>query len=321
MSAMPNRPPRRSGLAAPPVTFSSADLAARSGRVGRPTSAPSRTVGPPGGRRIGVAGGCRVGRRMAVMRGSSELGSSVGGLGRSFDRVRLVAEVGGGEAFADDGRVALVLDAAVQHDPGHVRDVEDVVAELLHQQDRNARVGDPADVVVQLARRRAGPGPSTARRSAAARGRWPGPGPGSASAARRPTAFRRSACDRSASRGNWVEGPLLDRGERRAGERGHAQVLEDRQVGEDPATLGDEAHADAGDGIRGRPGDVVTRPATTLPAWGAIWPLATPSVVVLPAPFGPSSAYTSPAAHGEVHAVQHVDVAVAGPDLAELEHR
>ena len=54
-------------------------------------------------------------------------------------------------------------------------------------------------------------------------------------------------------------------------------------------------------------------------AVGAIWPLATFSVVDLPAPFGPSSANTWPGGHDEVDAVQHVDRAVAGAHVAQLE--
>ena len=43
------------------------------------------------------------------------------------------------------------------------------------------------------------------------------------------------------------------------------------------------------------------------------------SVVVLPTPFGPSSATTEPAGTGEREPVQHLDAAVAGADVVELE--
>ena len=48
-------------------------------------------------------------------------------------------------------------------------------------------------------------------------------------------------------------------------------------------------------------------------------PAITFSVVVLPAPFGPSSATTVPARHREVDAVQHLDALVGGADAAQLE--
>ena len=56
------------------------------------------------------------------------------------------------------------------------------------------------------------------------------------------------------------------------------------------------------------------------PEDGARRPLATLSAVDFPAPFGPSSASTSPAGHGEVDAVEHLDAAVGGVDVAHLDH-
>ena len=58
-----------------------------------------------------------------------------------------------GELVGDLAGVPVSHDAAVQHDPRAVGDAEDLVRELLDDQDRQSGGGDPADVVVELARR------------------------------------------------------------------------------------------------------------------------------------------------------------------------
>ena len=101
----------------------------------------------------------------------------------------------------------------------------------------------------------------------------------------------------------------------------HAQVLAHGEVREDASAFGDEAQAARARSSSGR-APLTRRPATiTSPALGACSPDATRSVVVLPAPFGPSSATTEPARHGEVDAVQHVDAVVRGANAAQLEQR
>ncbi len=59
----------------------------------------------------------------------------------------------------------------------------------------------------------------------------------------------------------------------------------------------------------------------TFPAVGCINPQATASVVVLPAPLGPSSATTEPGRHRQIHTVQHLDRAVGRGDAAQLQQR
>ena len=88
----------------------------------------------------------------------------------------------------------------------------------------------------------------------------------------------------------------------------HPQVLAHREVREDAPALGDQAHAGAGERVGRGAVDVAAARAMQLPAGRRrSGPLHTASVVVLPAPFGPSSATTWPGATREVDAVQHVD--------------
>ena len=64
----------------------------------------------------------------------------------------------------------------------------------------------------------------------------------------------------------------------------------------------------------------MSRPAKrTVPAITGSSPDIARSSVVLPAPFGPSSATTSPAAIVDVDAVQHADLAVAGSQALHLQ--
>ena len=95
-----------------------------------------------------------------------------------------------------------------------------------------------------------------------------------------------------------------------ARERGHAEVLGDREVREDAAALGHEAQAAA----RERVGPAASRPRRRTaphPRSARSAPIATFNVVDFPAPFGPSSACTLARVQREVDAEQHVDHPVA----------
>ena len=85
--------------------------------------------------------------------------------------------------------------------------------------------------------------------------------------------------------------------------------------------LGDGAHADPGERVGADPVDVTPHRRARSRRRRGIRPFATLSVVVLPAPFGPSSATTLPAGTREIDAVQHLDAAVAGTHAAQLEQR
>ncbi len=71
-------------------------------------------------------------------------------------------------------------------------------------------------------------------------------------------------------------------------------MLADGQAWEQRAALGYEREATPGQGVRGHAADVLARQFRIAPEIGLFSPAIVSSVVVLPAPFGPSSATTSP---------------------------
>ena len=118
------------------------------------------------------------------------------------------------------------------------------------------------------------------------------PGPSRASAARRRTSCRRAACGARPGAGTGRRRPSSTSLGRAAGVGDQPQVLGDGEVREDAAALGDRAHPGAGERVGRGAVDVRRRRRGRAPAVGAHLAAITLSVVVLPAPFGPSSATT-----------------------------
>ena len=101
---------------------------------------------------------------------------------------------------------------------------------------------------------------------------------------------------------------------------GEAEVLGDGQAEEEPAALRDVGDAEPCPRARRRASEIACRRTATRPAIGLTSPEIARSVVVLPAPFAPSSATTSPAA--TVRSTSRITAAlvVAGGQALDREH-
>ena len=97
-----------------------------------------------------------------------------------------------------------------------------------------------------------------------------------------------------------------------------AEVLGDRQAEEDAPPLGHVRDAVASAGARRQRGEIAAVEQTR-PAEGLTIPEMTRRVVVLPAPFAPSSATTSPALDGEVDVTDDGGLVVARRQPFDLE--
>ena len=105
-----------------------------------------------------------------------------------------------------------------------------------------------------------------------------------------------------------------------AREREHAEVLAHGEVAEHTPALGNRAHADPGECIRG---DAVDVPATDVHAAdiGGHLPVRHLQRGGLPGAVRPEQRDDLAGRHREVHAVQDLDPPVAGPHAAQLEQR
>jgi hypothetical protein len=207
----------------------------------------------------------------------------------------------------------------VEHDSRDIGNAEDLVGELLDDDDREAVAGDVGNVLVELldedrgeahrelvdeehgrvGRERAGHREHLLLAARQRSGRLLAP-----------VGEAREACERAF---------LHDR-KRRAGERGHPQVLEHREVGEDPPTFGNEAHARARERVGGSAVHDSTEQREGSGGWRDL-AAGNGERRRLPGAVRPEQRVDLRRHEPQVDAVQHVDAAVAGADLRQLEHR
>ena len=166
-------------------------------------------------------------------------------------------------------------------------------------------------------RRSSARGPGSARRT----GR--GPARRAARARSPPSASRRRTGSRTRARMQVLERREDREHLLRASRRGSASLAwrwrgcaSTVSVGKTRRSSGTQPMPRARDLVRRPRGDVACRRSGSAPRRAGVRPRIERSVVVLPAPFGPSSATTSPVADRERDVEQHLRLAVEGVDAA-----
>ena len=179
-------------------------------------------------------------------------------------------------------RAAFEDDAAVAHHADARRDLQRDRQLLLDQHAPRRRGAACRGCTRRPARRSSAPALRWVRRSGSPAGCRAASGRSSASAARRPTGCRPWCCGAPSGAGSSRTSarmrPALRAGHRRL--LAHAQVLVDRQVGEDLALLGHVGQAGAADRVRLGAGERARRRAARGPrsaAPGPSWPSASSS--------------------------------------------